>query len=496
MIFQEKSGGIYEKYLQYIRDHSKQLNDLFRSTLELIPNGVMLCEVQSRKIRFANQEMHRILEGQQINQSLKGLKEQVAKFSQFEEYQPQRVNPRSQNKSHSLVNDGVNLLEFIQNACEQLKIKETESIFKRKIDAKMHLQVKCQFTSNKDQLLVVCTDITGMKEIEKQEKKMRATFFSSVAHELRTPLNSIIPIVTLITQILSQSNKMTDRVQKLLKIVKNSSLHLQSVIEDALDISRLENNKFQIFKEMFDIRQIVDEVGEIMKFQIEQKGLSQIIQIDTNVPQKVYSDCKRFKQVLFNLIGNAIKFTYEGHVNVILTFNSTTNKLTCHVEDTGLGIQQSDQLQLFKFFGTIAQTKDLNRGGMGLGLTISKMILQVMGGEISVNSQLGVCSTFTFSIPLDELDEPQHIAPAQPASGLVPNFLSSDSEPEDSSLDNYSSQITTNAQGEENFVVTESSPDYQFYKRVPTSISLTMAKISTRQPEHRANQSRLFVASQ
>ena len=104
------------------------------------------------------------------------------------------------------------------------------------------------------------------------------------------------------------------------------------------------------------------------------------------VPYMIFSDVKRFKRVLFNLIGNAIKFTFEGMIKVDVAFDETNAELLTSVDDSGIGMNPEDLLKLFRFFGTLSKTKDINRGGMGLGLTISKMIIRQLGGEISVNS--------------------------------------------------------------------------------------------------------------
>ena len=234
---------------------------------------------------------------------------------------------------------------------------------------------------------------------------MRSTFFSSVAHELRTPLNSIIPILKMILdQLIAPNHGLNPRILSLIKVVLNSSLHLQNVIEDALDISRLENNKFQLFKDFFDIRSALNEVCEIMKFQFDQKSIDLQLFIAPNVPKRIFSDQKRLKQVLFNLLGNAVKFTYTGYVSVELSFDNLQETMTCIVKDTGIGISEEGLSKLFKFFGCLTKTKDCNRGGMGLGLTISKMIIQELGGDISVSSEQGKGSTFTFIIPLDEYE--------------------------------------------------------------------------------------------
>ncbi len=146
--------------------------------------------------------------------------------------------------------------------------------------------MKTAVINNGSQIIAICSDITKLKEMEAQAQKMRALFFSSVAHELRTPLNSIIPII----RMMLDTMELEPRVVNYLQIILNSALHLQNVIEDALDMSRLENNKFSIFKEIFDLRLAVQEVCDIMRFQIKQKGLDLNLQIGEGVPSTIHSD--------------------------------------------------------------------------------------------------------------------------------------------------------------------------------------------------------------
>lgn len=115
-------------------------------------------------------------------------------------------------------------------------------------------------------LLAICTDISQVKRIEKQQQLMRTNFFSTVAHELRTPLNTVLPILKLVLEQLPRDTPGLLKMHKYLKIVYNSSIHLQNVIEDALDVARIENGKFQLFKEWFDLRKAITEVADIMEF--------------------------------------------------------------------------------------------------------------------------------------------------------------------------------------------------------------------------------------
>lgn len=136
-------------------------------------------------------------------------------------------------------------------------------------------------------------------------------FFSSITHELRTPLNTIIPMSQNLAQYISDS-----KGQIYLKIIINAALHLQNMIEDTLDLSRIENHKFELNFDYFDVRSIIRDVADIMRFQIEQKKLNLYTIISPSVPLTIFSDAKRFKQVLFNLLGNAAKFTLKGYIKV------------------------------------------------------------------------------------------------------------------------------------------------------------------------------------
>ena len=165
--------------------------------------------------------------------------------------------------------------------------------------------------------------------------KMRSTFFASIAHELRTPLNAIIPMITKLKQQIKDEG-----CQKYIQIIKTSSLFLKNIIEEALDMSRIENNTFQMNEELFDIRQAAEDVIEIMKFQTEQKKLQLVLNIDPSVPDLVKTDSQRYKQILFNLVGNAIKFTFSGSIKITVSFISKF--LVTQVQDTGIGIKEED----------------------------------------------------------------------------------------------------------------------------------------------------------
>jgi signal transduction histidine kinase len=165
--------------------------------------------------------------------------------------------------------------------------------------------------------------------------KIRSMYFSSIAHELRTPLNSILPMVDNLTKYVTH-----ERGLLYIRIVKNSAIHLQNLIQDALDLSRIDNNKFELNFDFFDIRNTINEVREILEFQIKEKHLNFFVRIDNLIPQQIYSDQQRYKQILFNLIGNAIKFTFKGKIEVEVTL--CDGNLMTMVKDTGIGIKNED----------------------------------------------------------------------------------------------------------------------------------------------------------
>ena len=181
-------------------------------------------------------------------------------------------------------------------------------------------------------------------------QKLRSRFFSQIAHELRTPLNSIIPLSNKL-----KNNPNDPKRDQYLVIILNSALHLENLVEDALDMTRLENNKFAINVSFFDVRKTVNQIANIMEVQIIQKNLKLFIDIDDNVPEEILSDQKRYKQIIFNLIGNAIKFTFKGYIKISLKFSN--NYLQTTVEDTGIGIKEQDLNKLFKFFGKLTSTQ-------------------------------------------------------------------------------------------------------------------------------------------
>lgn len=230
----------------------------------------------------------------------------------------------------------------------------------------------------------------------------KSRFLSSMSHEIRTPLNSIIGYA----YILQKDPSIPAHRRQAVDILKRSGEHLSSLIEDILDIARIEARKFELRREPIDFPNFIEHLVSIFRPQAEAKSLSFYCQIANTMPQRVRGDEKRVGQILINLLGNAVKFTSSGEI--VLRIAYSCGVTTFQVSDTGPGIQQ-DQLQnIFQPFTQLPNESLV--AGSGLGLTISKILCEIMGGELTVSSEHSKGSTFTVKLLLPNLGgEQQYI---------------------------------------------------------------------------------------
>ncbi|TNV83858.1 hypothetical protein FGO68_gene3883 [Halteria grandinella] len=414
-----ETNRVNNQYIDNIKEKSTQIKRTFESTLDLLPHGVIIFDKATQNFTLLNQTIKRYIFGESSTgfpHNYHQLEGNEAFIDKLKGYVIHEVESQSTDANSDYISDNSkksssngreitfsNFWVYLQQAS---KYNGQDYIFKSN-SPKTYIQVIAQGIKSNQQQIVFCTDITKLKRIEKKSQKIRSNFFSAVAHELRTPLNSIGPIVKLAISSLKKSNQQQDntRIMHLLNIVLSSSVHLQSVIEDALDMSRIENSKFTLNFEEFDIRDLINEVESIMVFQTEQKGIAITYHVSQMVPKCIFSDQKRIKQVLFNLLGNAYKFTFKGGIEIRVEYYPTTQILETSIIDTGVGMSEKDLKKLFQFFGKLEKDKDINKNGMGLGLNISKMIIKQLGGNIEVKSKRGEGSQFTFRIPLSRKQE-------------------------------------------------------------------------------------------
>lgn len=235
----------------------------------------------------------------------------------------------------------------------------------------------------------------------------KSEFLANMSHELRTPMNGVLGMLTLM-----QGTELEQQQSEYLSIAKSSGELLLSVINDILDFSKIEAGKMTLEDLVFDPRQMLSDVVSPLRFMAEDKGIQLIEECDDNMPVAIWGDSTRLKQVVTNLVSNAVKFTDHGRVTVAM--KSVGSQYVIKVQDTGMGMDSGQLAHIFEAFGQGDSSITRTHGGTGLGLTITNRITQMMGGAVNVDSELGVGSTFSVQVPLraasaEELESSEQI---------------------------------------------------------------------------------------
>lgn len=247
--------------------------------------------------------------------------------------------------------------------------------------------------------------------------RAKSVFLSNMSHELRTPLNSILGFA----QLMECDERLPADARRNIETVNRAGRHLLSLINDVLEISRIEAGRATIQNAAFDLPETLAAVEEMIRLRAEGKGLAFTVELSGKLPHYVYGDAHRLRQVLLNLLGNAVKYTDQGQISLQLA--PSDDSIHFAVKDSGAGISPEEQLQIFQpFYQTEA---GIAKGeGTGLGLTISREYVRLMGGELLVSSRQGQGSAFSFTLPLPEADTPAasveqrrvlQLEPGQPA---------------------------------------------------------------------------------
>jgi PAS domain S-box-containing protein len=245
-------------------------------------------------------------------------------------------------------------------------------------------------------------ELIAARESAEEAVKVKGNFLATMSHEIRTPLNGVIGTASL----LERTNLNTEQANFVQTII-NSSNSLLALINDILDFSKIESGKMQLEPIVCDLRGEILSVTELLRPHAETKNLRFVVLIDRQIPDKVKIDVMRLKQILLNLIGNAIKFTDTGFVQLSCQISGQMNDsldLRFEVSDTGLGISKEKQALLFQSFSQVHQHSTRKYGGTGLGLAISKDLVELMGGDIVVESTEGKGSRFQFNISVQSVE--------------------------------------------------------------------------------------------
>lgn len=282
-----------------------------------------------------------------------------------------------------------------------------------------YMSVLSEDSEGNKTVLANVVDITEQKmvdqELRKTKKaaeealKAKSEFVANMSHEIRTPLNGIIGFTDL-----ALKTELDSTQRQYLEIINQSGVALFSIINDILDFSKIENKSMKLLIDRVDVEEVISEAVNIVSYGIEMKGLEILLDIDFNVPKFIWIDAMRLKQILVNLLGNALKFTEKGEIKIYLRviedFENGAMNLRFGVKDTGIGIDKNKQKQIFQPFTQADGSITKKYGGTGLGLTITNKLLGLANSKLHVESEKGIGTDFYFDLKVNTADRESEIA--------------------------------------------------------------------------------------
>ncbi|WP_432735452.1 response regulator [Maridesulfovibrio sp. FT414] len=300
-----------------------------------------------------------------------------------------RVNFKSQGEMKTLLDNFNNMLQQIEE--QDQKLKEYSGQLQEKI-----YQSNRNLENSYRELKQINRELEHARDAAEAASKSKSQFMANVSHEIRTPMNAIIGMADL-----TMGTELTSKQREFLKIIVSSGRVLLRLINDILDFSKIEAGKLTLEEVNFNLHQLIHDVSDLFVDQMVASKTELVIDIRPDVPKRIIGDPLRLRQVLINLIANAFKFTHQGDITVTVTSDMVAGKkaeIVFAIKDTGIGIPEDIQPHLFEAFKQADGSTTRRYGGTGLGLTISKRIVDLMGGNIWVRSKPGEGSSFFFTI--------------------------------------------------------------------------------------------------
>ncbi len=321
----------------------------------------------------------------------------------------------------------------------QLRVyRERERAYKQQLEDKVLRRTQDLARAN-DDLAAANQELILAREAAEQANRLKSVFLANMSHEIRTPLTAIIGFSE---QALSEQNR--DKLQNYLQRVLKSGDHLLGLINDILDLSKIEAEKLELDSEAFDVLSVIEDVFLLTRSQAEAKGLQCLLQLNFPLPRQLYNDALRFRQVLLNLTSNSVKFTQKGKIVISVSFDVLTQQLSIKVKDSGIGMTPDELSRIFQPFVQADATVTRHFGGTGLGLCISKKLMQQMNGDIQVESVKGIGSCFELQFDCSQ-QQPELVddvaklpvlppAPALPAEQQPLHILVAEDNPDNQLL--------------------------------------------------------------
>jgi len=271
-------------------------------------------------------------------------------------------------------------------------VRKRNQLLQEKVDKRTE-----KLQDSLEQLKIAKKEAEQAKEKAQESDRLKSEFLANMSHEIRTPMNSIIGFAKVLKNDIEKEEK-----KEQLNIIYNSGKNLLNLINDILDLSKIEAGKMEISPVPFSLKDLIKRFSKMFEKRAHKKDLYFDVEISDNIPDSVIGDDSRINQILINLTGNAIKFTKEGGVTIRCDYDRNNEEAILEIEDTGIGIPPAKQEKIFEPFRQADASTTREFGGTGLGLAISMKLINLMEGNIELESEEGVGSTFTITLPLSK----------------------------------------------------------------------------------------------